>query len=434
MKRTNKEIIRHIREELLDYEAEYDHGAWERFNKPPAAPLRQKTWLWRGMAAAAIILIAGFLFLRQQEPGRSEFANKPDSSAKVIQDNIASARSDSGKSAGTAFEDHRLAAVASSETGLAEQAAGLENDRFANVARSAIEYGAEQPAVVAAQVTSAATAQVPAESATAGTQAGNSMQTAKGPVGETPNTTTRQPDPFEKMLAAADDKGPGGELKPTPERRGLQLGMVLAPALGNDEKVNLGYGIAVTYALNKKLSLTSGLTYSAMSTFKDVAFQPPAVQDFPAATTTFNTPEAESRLESVNASIRGLSVPLELRYHISEKIYAGAGVSAMAILNQRQQNNYLVPKIAPQSYATAGGQMETRNMVVTQRETRQLSGEELNNNARYLGFYNLSVGFRQKINSRNAVALEPFLRVPMKDFSKDNLNLTDAGLRLRFDF
>ncbi|PST82368.1 hypothetical protein C7T94_16455 [Pedobacter yulinensis] len=433
MERSDKELIAHIKDELQEFEAAYDAGAWERFNGelPVRRPIMP--WLLRAAAAAAVLFIAIFLFLKQENTAKDRLAYQQQKGAE---------QSDRADRQPAPVNEDPAERHAQAQQKTVSAVPGKMKDQPATASRAAGADRTATPAVTAYAAASktgtpadrsASSGQPAAIAVISSSQHNNKKEVQPDqPAAAAAPADHRSSDSFEAMLAA-DDKHREKPKTSGSAARALQLGMMVSPALGNNQKINMGYGIAVTYALNKKLSVTSGLNYTAMSAFKDIAFEPVTVQDFP-ATTGFETESAQkSTLESVNASIRGLSVPLELRYHLTEKFYAGAGVSAMAILTQKQQNNYLVPTITPETYHAGGGNVETRNTIVTQKESVDVPGEQMNS-AKYLGFYNLSVGFRQKISPKNSIALEPFIRIPMKEFSRENLDLTDAGLRLRFDF
>ena len=138
-------------------------------------------------------------------------------------------------------------------------------------------------------------------------------------------------------------------------------------------------------------------------------------------------------LESVNASVRGINIPLELKYNISKKFYTGVGVSALAILNNKQDNNYLVSTGRNITVANTAGIAEQKMLIVTERVS-ETQPQSLQVADKYIGFYNFSLGYKQKISKKTDFAIEPFLRLPMKTFSNDNLNLTNGGLRLKIDF
>ncbi|MDQ1139563.1 hypothetical protein [Pedobacter agri] len=146
-----------------------------------------------------------------------------------------------------------------------------------------------------------------------------------------------------------------------------------------------------------------------------------------AALATYSANNAKS-LESVNASVRGINIPLELKYNISKKVYTGVGVSALAILNNRQDNNYLVSSGKNVTVANTSGVAEQRMLIVTERVSEP-QAQSSSVTDKYIGFYNFSLGYKQKISKKTDFAIEPFLRLPMKTFSNDNLNLT----RWRFE-
>ena len=138
-------------------------------------------------------------------------------------------------------------------------------------------------------------------------------------------------------------------------------------------------------------------------------------------------------LEAVNAKVSGINVPLELRYKISEKLYTGVGVSALAVINNSQQNTYIVNQVQSMAAPSVNGTTDIRGFIVAGKETESQPESKLDPD-KYIGFYNLSLGYKQKISKKNNIAIEPFLRLPMKTFSKENLNLTNGGLRLKVDF
>jgi len=193
----------------------------------------------------------------------------------------------------------------------------------------------------------------------------------------------------------------------------------VAPAVGNDSKVNMNYGFSISYALGKKVSLSSGVAYSALSSTEPLNFS---------AATAYSA----TNLESISTKVSGINIPLELRYNINDKLYTGIGVSALAVLDNRQQNNYVVSQFANAMFSSAGNGTP-QAFLVQSRVVETQTNSNLDPD-RYVGFYNFSLGYKQKISNKNNIAIEPFLRLPMKTFSKDNLNLTNGGLRIKFDF
>jgi hypothetical protein len=143
---------------------------------------------------------------------------------------------------------------------------------------------------------------------------------------------------------------------------------------------------------------------------------------------------ATKDLESVEAKISGIDIPLEVKYHFSKKLYANVGVSAFAVIRHQQNNSYVEQKLVEREASfTAGNKDSFTTFMVTEKTTEKAPEAEVSND-KYLGFYNFSFGYKQKISKSKSVSVEPFMKVPMKEVSKENLRLMGTGVRLKFDF
>jgi hypothetical protein len=83
--------------------------------------------------------------------------------------------------------------------------------------------------------------------------------------------------------------------------------------MGNDNKVTMNYGFSLSYAIANKLSISSGASYASISTTESLNASAPQTL-------------SGKNLESVDAKVRGINVPLELKYNISDKLYTNIGV------------------------------------------------------------------------------------------------------------
>ena len=236
---------------------------------------------------------------------------------------------------------------------------------------------------------------------------------------------------FEQLLAT-DSKN--NKLTKTDENRQLskwEQDIFVAPSMGNDSKLNMNYGFTLSYNIAKKLAVSSGIAYTALSTKSNNSSAPNAPMNAPS---TISALSANTKnLESVDARLSGINIPLDLKYHISDKLYTSVGISAFATIKTKQENNYLVSQAKNTSVVNTLGIAEQKMLVVTDRVSEQQTENEVVSD-KYLGFYNFSLGYKQKISSKKNIAIEPFLSVPMKSFSKENLNLTNGGLKLKFEF
>lgn len=200
------------------------------------------------------------------------------------------------------------------------------------------------------------------------------------------------------------------------------LGLMLGRAIDSRSKANLNLGIQVSYAVNRKLAISSGINYNELGGAKKIQ-QP----------TGFNIENSSRKLESTQASMTGIEIPLEVQYRISKKIYARAGLSAYSILLQKQILTYRQDVSTVSSYIDEAGQERMQVINYTQESTELVPEEKLRQN-KYVGLYNLSVGFQQKINKRNTLSFEPYVKLPVSSYSEQKLHLVQAGLHIKVDF
>ncbi|TAH04949.1 MAG: hypothetical protein EAZ15_00350 [Sphingobacteriales bacterium] len=207
------------------------------------------------------------------------------------------------------------------------------------------------------------------------------------------------------------------------------LGLAIAPSFGNTSKLNMGYGLNMDYALNSKISINSGLGYNQLSTTQNIN----GANVFAESSSIKSTNFSVKNLESVNANVSGIDIPIEIKYNINKSIYANVGVSAFAVLNQQRSNNYIEEKLVNQISTSVSGEEQPNNFLVYERSTEQVADNQIKN-PNFLAFYNFSFGFRQKIAKKTFVAFEPFVKLPVREISAEKLRLVGTGLRLRFNF
>lgn len=436
---TEEELIAHIRQSLMAHEETYEVGAWEKFNgeqQPKKTP-----FLWirslGGVAALLALAFAIFLITKQQPEEQGNKITKMGSApiTELPKDQTVT-------DLPTVVETEK-----ESKTEIFNESVD-QGHVFANTKP-------EEP--IKQDVTT-----VPAVVVTANSN--NTTSTNQQVVGNTVNenvTTVTAPktDPQQVTIIAEEKSKPNiidflnketEKEKAKPQANQLdkranrwELGVLVAPSFGNTKKLNMGYGLSMEYSLSDKLSLSSGIAYNEMTASKSAT---PSGLAYSPSSAAFV--QDSKNLESTSEKVIGLDIPLELKYHISNSIYANFGVSAFAVLDYQRNNTYLEKKLvpnyllggaagAPNSPIVGGGLGNeasfTNSMFVNQRTTEP-APESNTNESKYIGFYNLSVGYKKKISKNNAVSIEPFMKLPMKEVSKDNLRLIGTGLRLKFDF
>jgi hypothetical protein len=239
---------------------------------------------------------------------------------------------------------------------------------------------------------------------------------------------------FEQLLAKDSSKDKNSVIVKNQKSK-WQPELYVAPTIGNDEKMNISYGFSISYALADKLSIGTGLAYNNLSSNNEQNINNTA--DAPtyqaSALISSRLPvETSKTLESVKAQVRGITIPLDLKYNINDKLYTSVGVSALAVINNNQKNNYLVSTVENKQIVNVAGIAENKTLISTQTITETAQTTELSTD-KYIGFYNFSIGYKQKISKKNNIAIEPFLALPMKNANKD-LNLTNGGFKLKLNF
>jgi hypothetical protein len=405
----DKELIEHITAQLQNHEETYPDGAWERFSEKKNK--RQGIAFWPLWAAAALILVFGGVFFAQNNIDQK----KDIAITKPKAQQNATANGNSSNNIKTKIDSASL----NNDTSPVNK---LAANRPPKIAGSTKPLSTEQTSYPFIN-TSAQLAPVNnnlLDSKLSGANLSNLKSKQFDILTEKKKAQPIAQTSFEKLLAqdsyANQQKSPAK----TNLNSKWQPDVYVAPAMGNDNKVTMNYGFSLSYAIANKLSISSGASYASISTTESLNASAPQTL-------------SGKNLESVDAKVRGINVPLELKYNISDKLYTNIGVSALAVLNNSQQNNYIVNQVQSFSSAAVNGYADSKTMIVKEKTTEPQPEANIDPD-KYIGFYNFSLGYKQKISKKNNIAIEPFLRLPMKTFSKENLNLTNGGLRLKIDF
>ncbi|WP_412465482.1 hypothetical protein [Pedobacter sp. KLB.chiD] len=408
----DKELIEHITAQLQNHEEAYANGAWERFLQKENKKRGFTSWpLW---AAAALILIFAGVFFAQKN-----FDQKI---------NVAITKANNGHHSAHGHTDS-LMAPKPMESSL--------ND--INSHWSATKNPADHQTIIAQEKLPSATEQrqkhvvfdpsVEPDPLNYNLLDHQISQVNLSDLKSKPFEILTEkkktqpistPTDFEKLLAHDSYVN---QQKPTDKTSGnskWQPDVYVAPAMGNDNKVTMNYGFSLSYAIANKLSISSGVSYASISTTESLNASAPQTL-------------SGKNLASVDAKVRGINVPLELKYNISDKLYTNVGVSALAVLNNSQQNSYIVNQVQSFAAPAVNGFADSKTMIVQEKKVEPQPEASIDPD-KYIGFYNFSLGYKQKISKKNNIAIEPFLRLPMKTFSKENLNLTNGGMRLKIDF
>ncbi len=253
-----------------------------------------------------------------------------------------------------------------------------------------------------------------------------------------------------------------------------QSSLYLSPTY-SELGVSMGYGYSIGYAVNNRVKINTGIAYTKISASKNydkpaasssiVTFGTAQKGAINAAATgasasvisasvepvrpgntaddpknqilekTFGDITMAPSLNYLEGRISGIDIPFGINYSISKKFYTEAGISGLFILKRGHTANYVENENLRITVFDNDKVVENKVVPITNNfSTSNLADPEGTHQSNFMGFYNISMGYKQKISKTNAVSLEPFVKVPMQNSNAQKLNYLGMGVRLKFDF
>lgn len=442
------DFLKHIKEVLRNHEEEYQPGAWEQFSRQHVQVSPAKAGrvvpIWRRIAVAAavlagVILIAGYFITKNSDlpPGLvKERPAQPKNGNGANDQSVALTPQPENPATPVPVPGEQLPALEAPRRIIAS----LQHEANGPIAQTDLqEHAPVLPEPSPARVeTPAPIAQTPPKTAPA----------PFSPSRVTPDReTNRQPaaNPYNQRPLFAHELPEARE-----DRRSKKWtpSVYISPMFGESD-VNMGYGIALGYAVNDKIKISAGVAHNKMTASRDfdVSFSPGNAALNSAAKGALSASAARSlindqavaqqpQLERVNGTLSGFDIPVDISYNITSRLYATAGVSGMVVVKDNALYYYKDAENQQISVENNQGILQEDKNIQVIKSSVSNSAPEASGKERtpFLGFYNMSFGYKQKITNKNNVAIEPFLKVPMKNVSDQRLNYTGMGIRLKFDF
>ncbi|MBB2150119.1 hypothetical protein [Pedobacter gandavensis] len=459
IKLPDDELIAHIKGQLMAHEEDYAPGAWENFNADKSAKKRGMFfWLGSLSTAAALVLIGFAIFFvnNKKEGLKPSILTGTSASNQTIK--LPVEVKEKALKAEELIKEVKPAELASTpEPANANLiGAGKSGNPVGVLGDLAQVSGSKSRNQIPAGHTTATSTQVHQPSNVQETTFNHSVIANSTSNTVHPSTTvavTQQrqeavlkdaaaevkTQSLEEFLAQESKNGNArgrknqAKVARLPMEDKWEMGVMVAPSVGSSKKLNMGYGLSMGYALSKRVSINSGISYNEMGASRTASPASDGAYSSP-ATTTMGLASNSKELKAVDANIRGIDIPLEIRYRLTNSLYANVGISAFAVLNQKQKNTFLESQVQssladPGSTASATFKANVLSTtVIEERKNSELKTDP------YLGFYNFSLGYKQQISRGKSVSLEPFVKLPIKEFTQENLYLIGTGLRLKFDF
>lgn len=203
----------------------------------------------------------------------------------------------------------------------------------------------------------------------------------------------------------------------------------LAPNINERQKVNFGGGVAIAYNINDKLSISSGVSYVQLD-----AQRGPNQVDIPAefSKASLNSYNYNKSLNTINTTLVGLDIPVNLKVNLGSQIYASAGVSVFSVLSESRYNIFeeKIARVASVSGNGSGGPEPAIQTVYSQETNPDTPYEGKN----FTGFFNLSVGYKLPVLKNLNLSVEPYLKVPVGSLTDQDMNLGNGGLKIVTSF
>jgi len=227
----------------------------------------------------------------------------------------------------------------------------------------------------------------------------------------------------------------------------FELGAFVSPST-TDQSFDLGGGLVFAYRLNDRIAVRTGASFNQyeVSMLKSQVQEIGAEMKEAAApiknTDNLISKEASSlrtnsffipNLNAVTGKVQTLDIPLEIRYNVTKEFYATGGVSYAAVLSQERFDHYEESAGIP-TYSSASDSEKPVANPVTTVETTQVSNDENINTNGFGGFVNFSVGRRVNMGRTLKVSIEPFVKLPVGQFKRADMNYTNGGIRIMTSF
>src|SRR5690606_24031404 len=223
----------------------------------------------------------------------------------------------------------------------------------------------------------------------------------------------------------------------------FELGAFVSPST-TDRSFDLGGGLVFAYRFNDKIAIRTGASFNQY----EVGMLKSDVQEIgeekkQAAAAIKNTDKLISKeaaslrtnnffipnLSAVTGKVQTLDIPLDIRYNLTKEFYATGGVSYAAVLSQERFDHYEESAGIP-TYSSASDSEKPVENPVTTIETTQISSDENINTNGFGGFVNFSVGRKVNMGKTIKVSIEPFVKFPVGQFKRADMNYTNGGIRI----
>lgn len=206
------------------------------------------------------------------------------------------------------------------------------------------------------------------------------------------------------------------------------FGIEVSPNMSSRHQVNMGGGVALSYAVSNKISVSSGISYMQVDAERGV--RAPKVHAMESPATGYVSINVENKtLRKFQANLAGIDIPLNINYHINSRVFTSVGVSLFNVVKEEGTNQFINEQ-ATMSIREGSKSPEpvVKRFMTKEAAEKKYEGKSMNS------FFNMSVGYKVPVSKRITLGVEPFYKIPLGSISPDELNLSTGGVKISTRF
>lgn len=387
-----KKLIEEIKEGLLNFELPYEEGNWENFLETYGDRLNEENknrkiriWLWRSIPAAALLAIgiSAVLLLwnnkeRNSSTPPSNTAHKPTTSATPI---LPTEKTDISNE-----KKQKVHSILPSLTTASISDSSMKKPAYRPIRPQLSDIPPKKKAKITLELTSLA------------------LNKGRILVFEKAKRTEKVASDRIHMPSASSDK--------------WQLGLELTNSF-RLHNPNTVAGILTQFKVSEKIRLSAGLMYSSLT----------APHHSDPVQLSYDT-----KIVGGESSLKAVDLPLSVEYEPYHGWYVSVGISNLTVLKEEKLYHMQTEKLQ-ESVTTdpATGAAITVFEVKKSEFVQQASEKDFEgkSNLRYLNF---SLGRKQHLTQHIDLSIEPFVKIPMGNLKKTNIDLLQSGLKFKVIF
>ncbi len=226
----------------------------------------------------------------------------------------------------------------------------------------------------------------------------------------------------------------------------FQLGLFVSP-YATSQKMNVGGGFSLAYKLNNKFSVRTGASYNnyEVNMLKDpvreessmevvVAEEKSSMKMQSISSTAYQNKVIIPNINAIKGFVQSIDVPVELKFNVDKSFYAAAGVSYSAILHQ-ERNAYYVENVNKETFSDGYPENKQQAEQAVKPVTKAVESTENNVNTNgFSGFVHFSIGKEVKMNKSMGISVEPYLKIPVGQYRRADMDYTNGGIRIITSF